>query len=445
MFRAGRAVKRLAALLMALMVALTAVTAFAGEKDSYTVTFHANGHGTAPAPVEVPAGESFWSSQGGSGDVIPWYAIPDEGWKQGPSLWLDPEATEYFNIYEPVNSDVDVYYTWEPVDTVDTVEVLFTAPDVGDPLNYKPQVALTEWNNVEIGLTARSFYDAEGKFLGNSFGQFEEGKTYYVSFRLGTATDQVFAGGKTLSGSCRGGSLHVTVNGESADAYIEEDYTDVSVTVKVPFRPGHETLQPTAQAGVTLEIPQVGANVRADGYAKVTASSNCCVQRAIWQIYNENIISYGAADLIDTRFDPTFRAGENYCVQIILMPQEGCCFTEDTVVTVNGSSAYYWRYMPSPTEGTAGSIWLIVPVEAEYATPAGQNAEMGDLDGDGEVTDADAIYLLMYTFFPEEYAVKGSCDYDGDGEVTDGDAIYLLMYTFFPEEYPIPCPGEPED
>ena len=62
---------------------------------------------------------------------------------------------------------------------------------------------------------------------------------------------------------------------------------------------------------------------------------------------------------------------------------------------------------------------------------------LGDVDGSDEVTDADAEYLLMYTFFPEDYPVNQTCDFNGDGFVNDADAEHLLMYTFFPDDYPL--------
>lgn len=61
----------------------------------------------------------------------------------------------------------------------------------------------------------------------------------------------------------------------------------------------------------------------------------------------------------------------------------------------------------------------------------------GDMNGDGLVTDADAIYLLYYTFFPGDYPLNQDGDFNGDEIVTDADAIYLLYYTFFPSDYPL--------
>ena len=54
----------------------------------------------------------------------------------------------------------------------------------------------------------------------------------------------------------------------------------------------------------------------------------------------------------------------------------------------------------------------------------------GDLNRDGAVTDADAVYLLYHTFYPEEYPVDQNGDFNGDGQLTDADAVYLLYFTF---------------
>lgn len=62
----------------------------------------------------------------------------------------------------------------------------------------------------------------------------------------------------------------------------------------------------------------------------------------------------------------------------------------------------------------------------------------GDLNDDGVVDTDDALYLLMYTFFQDDYALNQDCDFNGDGVVDDNDALYLLMHVYFPEEYPLP-------
>ena len=56
----------------------------------------------------------------------------------------------------------------------------------------------------------------------------------------------------------------------------------------------------------------------------------------------------------------------------------------------------------------------------------------GDLNNDGVVSDADALYLLRYTLFGDSrYPLNQGGDVNGDGAVSDADAMYLLRYTLF--------------
>ena len=61
----------------------------------------------------------------------------------------------------------------------------------------------------------------------------------------------------------------------------------------------------------------------------------------------------------------------------------------------------------------------------------------GDMNGDGLATDADALHLLRYVLFPDQYPVSQDADMNGDGMITDADALYLLRYVLFPELYPL--------
>lgn len=63
----------------------------------------------------------------------------------------------------------------------------------------------------------------------------------------------------------------------------------------------------------------------------------------------------------------------------------------------------------------------------------------GDVSNDGELNNADAIYLLYNVIFGNsDYPVNQDCDFNGDGDVSNADAIYLLYHVIFGETlYPL--------
>ncbi len=61
----------------------------------------------------------------------------------------------------------------------------------------------------------------------------------------------------------------------------------------------------------------------------------------------------------------------------------------------------------------------------------------GDVNDDGSVNSADAIYLLRNTMRAGKYPINQSGDMNGDKAVNSADAIYLLRYTMRPSKYPL--------
>lgn len=61
----------------------------------------------------------------------------------------------------------------------------------------------------------------------------------------------------------------------------------------------------------------------------------------------------------------------------------------------------------------------------------------GDLTGDGQVDEDDAIYLLQHVLMPGDFPVEQTADLDRNGRVDEEDAIYLLQYILMPEYFPL--------
>lgn len=90
--------------------------------------------------------------------------------------------------------------------------------------------------------------------------------------------------------------------------------------------------------------------------------------------------------------------------------------------------AIFRGWTPQVTKCTGDAVYTAIFADAVVK---------GDYNWDLIVTDADAIYLLRHTLFPQQYPVFQTGDINLDGITSDADAIYLLRHTLFPESYPL--------
>lgn len=95
-------------------------------------------------------------------------------------------------------------------------------------------------------------------------------------------------------------------------------------------------------------------------------------------------------------------------------------------------------YASNSSVGGPVSLYKRAASGVVYSTGDSAGVEIaGDFDGNGVLTDRDALYLLRHTLFEDTYPITADGDVNGDGEVTDKDALYLARHVLFGDRYPL--------
>ena len=167
----------------------------------------------------------------------------------------------------------------------------------------------------------------------------------------------------------------------------------------------------------------------------------------------EKLLYLGVSGAAAIGGDLNVTLGEGLVAPAIYVGGDKGSITGTATVTVDGADLTNIPLKGRPkTSGTVGKSVLIYKsgtlgtysdfdefVDQSAAEPPVPEVVKGDLNGDGNVSDADAMYLLRYTLFGDSrYPLNQGGDVNGDGNISDADAMYLLRYTLFGESrYPL--------
>ena len=121
-----------------------------------------------------------------------------------------------------------------------------------------------------------------------------------------------------------------------------------------------------------------------------------------------------------------FASGNYYYLQLMLETQEGYAFGENLEIYLNGQKGNVVQVL---------SAGVVLQVTVSFGQL--QEPPAGDLDGEGVVTEDDAVYLLQYVLMPDLFEVHEETDFDGSGAVDEDDAVYLLQHILMPDLFPL--------
>ena len=150
-------------------------------------------------------------------------------------------------------------------------------------------------------------------------------------------------------------------------------------------------------------VPEFGANPNFT--VSVPDGANYSVEAVQW---NSGFLSE----------QDVFTEGPAYWAGFTVVPAPGYKFTENTLVTINGSEELYDPQFGNVAEGNIQTITFYVENPLVW----------GDANGDGEVTLEDALLVMRCLIECDtiEDANLECCDVNGDGEVDLVDALLIM-------------------
>lgn len=236
-----------------------------------------------------------------------------------------------------------------------------------------------------------------------------------------------------------------TVEDPSADSDVFEKYTGAVVPGKYIIVSDGAAMSATISSnrfsldkGITISGNQV------TGAAPTSIWTFQDITMQAFVLYNEATCKFASAKGTAGKKVEMLDSISNTYGYWEMTEQSGSYIIENVGNRALGISQYVLRrhadygFAPyASTTGTGITLYKQAGGRAVYTTSESFTQLRGDMNGDGGVSDADALYLLRFTLFQDRFPIYQSGDVNGDGDVTDADALYLLRYTLFPDRFPL--------